>query len=261
MRSSKLCFAAIFATLTVVVRCNLALDFDDIEDLPCPCEPGFVCLADSNRCIPTGSSEPFKSCRQDTPLTGDELCPVNHRCIALNGQGPRCLPQCAPVLYARPTDGAQIAEQCPFETTCWESPKGGVCSEGLCRDNPNSCTGPGEQCVPFNGAGVCFTTCDIFQQAPLPCGANEICHPIGVSDFRACIPAGVLDLNALCPAAAGMCRKTDPDGRPMICATPLASTESQPRCRAICDVVNQTGCLIGETCPQVSLDLGVCEGS
>lgn len=244
--------------------CSVALDFDDLEDLPCPCAPGFVCIKPSDRCVPAGSSEPFKACSPETPLTGDELCPENHRCVALNGMGHRCLPSCVPVNYARPTAGANVAAQCPFDTTCWNTDKGGVCSEGVCRDNPNSCTEPGQRCGVFNGAGVCFTECQILGNI---CGADETCHPIGVSDITACVQTGNLPAGSVCTRPQdGMCEKFD-GTRPLICAGFEASSDEQLFCRPVCDPVSGTGCIGGETCflvraridPTTGSSVGACE--
>lgn len=255
------------AALLGLAACNLALDFDDLEGLPCPCSPGFVCIESSDRCLPTGSSEPFKACLQDTPNGGDELCPADHRCVAINAQGPRCLPQCQPVIYARPSAGARIAEQCSAGTTCWESPKGGVCSEGVCRDNPNDCSQPGERCAIFNGAGVCFLECDPLLTSPLPCGGDQLCHPIGTTDITACVAGGNLASGALCTRAEdGMCEKTDGLGRALICASFEATTNEQLFCRPVCDPATLAGCVAPETCslvrsrldPTTGRSLGAC---
>lgn len=238
--------------LPVVAGCSFTLDFDDLENLPCPCAPGFVCLQASNRCVPNGSSEPFKSCSLDTPLTGDELCPSGHRCVAVNNQGPRCLPQCQPVLYARPEAGARVAAQCDFGTTCWDTAKGGVCSEGVCRDNPNDCPNPGERCVVFNGAGVCFTTCTVKFSQPFDCIGDQICHPIGLTNITACVNSGTLAAGTVCTSPEdGMCEQTDAMNRPLICAGFEASTNEQLFCRPVCDVSTGVPCLPGETCPLV----------
>lgn len=245
--------------------CSAVYDFDDLEGLPCPCDAEHVCDEASGRCVPVSSVEPFKSCPQETPLEGDELCPVRHRCVAVLGQGPRCLPQCEPVLYARPDAGREVAAQCPFGTTCWPSEKGGVCAEGVCRDNPNSCE-PGRTCVLFNGAGVCFTDCQIFQ--PSACGGNQICHPIGLASVTACIDAGGLPEGSVCTRPGdGMCRRTDDQNRALLCARPEAATRADLFCRPVCNFADGVPCLPGETCvlvranvdPFTGTDIGVCE--
>jgi hypothetical protein len=254
---------ALLAVAAGAAGCNAVLDFDDLEGLPCPCAPGFVCLEASERCVPEGRTEPFKFCQTDTPLGGDELCPPDHRCVSVNDQPPRCLPQCQPVLYARQQAGRLIQEQCPFETTCWASEKGGVCSEGECRDIPNNCP-PGQRCAVFNGAGVCFTECQILAGE---CGADQICHPIGETRITACVDPGVLVEGDICTAPEdGMCEKRAGD-RPLICAKPAASSNPTLRCRVPCNFEQGTGCLGNETCVlfRANIDsyqnrsLGICE--
>lgn len=249
------------------IGCNAILDFDDLEGLPCPCDDQHVCLLESDRCVPRGRTEPFKFCQVDTPQGGDELCPAGHRCVALNDAPPRCLPSCEPVLYARPQAGRLVEEQCPFGTTCWTTEKGGVCSEGVCEDNPNTCP-PGERCARFNGAGVCFTECFVYDDSPLPCGADEICHPIGLANLTACVPSGVLAAGALCTRPEdGMCEKIDgPTMRPLMCVRAEASANPELFCRPPCNPSDNTGCLPGETCalvranvyPSIGLGLGAC---
>lgn len=242
--------------------CSFGLDFDDIDDLPCPCGPEHVCLQASDRCVPVGSAEPFQACSPDTPLGGDELCTSGHRCVALNGQGTRCLPSCTTVGYGRPDDGARVAAQCPFGTTCWETAKGGVCSEGICQDNPSRGCGPQERCGTFNGAGVCFKVCDMRDGADA-CGGTEVCHPIGQMSITACVGTGDLPEGAICTQPAdGDCEKTIP---PMICARAVGDTNPELRCKRVC--TSNAECYQGETCtlvrastdPSDPVDVGICE--
>lgn len=246
--------------------CGVALDFDDLSDLPCPCDTDHVCLNSSDRCVLRGSVELFKSCSQDTNQSGDELCPPNAICQAVNGLGPRCLPQCEPTTYATPEAGQIVSAQCPYTgTTCWRTDRGGVCSEGVCRANPNNCP-PGQECVTFNGAGVCFTTCEVYQRSPFACGNDQLCHPIGSASVTACVPAGPRRLGELCDAE-NLCAKLDGAGRPMVCDRPL-NTDSPRRCLAVC--VNDGDCIPPqESCalarpdidPVLGTDLGVCQGA
>lgn len=262
----------LFWALGTTAGCGAILDFDDLEGLPCPCDDRFVCLQSSDRCVPRGSVDPFKSCSQDTNQFGNELCPPNHRCVAINDRGPRCLPDCLPVLYARASAGARVAEQCPFGTACWATPGvgGGVCSEGVCRDNPNNCP-PNESCVLFNGAGICFRQCSIHAGLPGDCVADQTCHPIGLSNVTACVQTGNLPLDSICTQAQdGMCQKDTggPQRRALICAKPERSTDLNLRCRPVCNPDDNTGCLAGETCvlvranidPFVGASVGLCEG-
>ena len=157
--------------------------------------------------------------------------------------------------------------QCPYlGTTCWSTERGGVCSEGVCRTNPNNC-GPGQECVAFNGAGVCFTVCDIYQTNPLPCANNESCHPIGSSAVTACVPIGERRVGDAC-TADDLCTKVDGDGRPLVCDRPLAQNTGIRRCLAICR--NDGDCISPvESCavarpdldPVLGTDLLVCQRS
>lgn len=259
--------------------CSLALDFDNIEDLPCDgaleCQPDFTCLRSSNTCVPRGSVDAYKACPTQTAGGGDELCadpdPNDAQevvCQAINNQGPRCLERCTPTSYATPEVGIMIAAECDMGRTCWALGDGtGVCSEGECSALANDCD-PGQECVVFNGAGVCFTTCNPYQENPLPCGANEVCHPIGDRSVTACVPAGQVTLNNVC-SAVDMCQKIDdstPRQRPMVCDRELDSAAPR-RCYAICS--NPGDCIAPmETCriarpnidPDLGTDLNICVG-
>ena len=258
--------AFVFSGLALA-GCGLALDFDDLSGLPCPCDQAHVCLNASNRCVPRASVEAFKSCSQDTDGLGDELCPDNTICQAVNGLGPRCLPKCEPTTYATPEAGIQVAAQCPYPgTTCWDTSRGGVCSEGECRTNPNNC-GVGQECVAFNGAGVCFTTCGIYQRNPLPCGNNEACHPIGSSAVTACVPIGERSLGQAC-TASDLCLKLDGTNlnRPMVCDRPLNKDNEIRRCLAICENAGdcfspEESCVVArpDIDPTLGTDLLICE--
>lgn len=209
--------------------CSFLVDFDDIEGLKCPCDEKHVCLVPAQTCRKRNSVDDFKSCDlgADRP---DDLCRQNSICQRVNGVGLRCLPTCTPSNYATPEAARNILAQCAPGTTCWETERGGVCSEGICNDIPNNCPAP-QQCVRFNGAGVCFTPCQIFQRTP--CGGPQICHPIGDSAVTACIKAGPVRLNEICTDRE-MCAQLDPDSRPMVCDLPLNSSELSRRCRAVC---------------------------
>lgn len=244
--------------------CSLALDFDDVEDLPCPCDENHVCLIAANRCVRRASVDLFKSCSQDTANNGDDLCASNAVCQQINDQGPRCLPTCQPTNYATPEAALDVAAQCPVGSTCWATERGGVCSEGVCSTTPNNCPAPG-QCVIFNSAGVCFTPCDPFTSGVSPCGGNQVCHPIGAGSVTACVPAGVGERLQLC-SADEFCKKDD-NGRALVCDRPFESNAPR-RCLPICELGGAINCVAGETCvlarPNVTTsprrDLGICEG-
>ncbi len=251
--------------LMLLSGCSFILDFDNVDDLPCPCDPEHVCLEASNRCAATRSVDRFKSCPTDTPLGGDELCPTdNDICVDVNGRGSRCLPKCTPVNYATPSASSELNLVCPPTTTCWPLPDGtGVCSEGVCDALIQNCAAT-QMCGNFNGAGVCFTTCDVFQTNPLPCSSGQVCHPIGTESFTACVDAGPRARTEICDSK-NMCQKTDEIGRPMVCAKQLGSTAEQLRCWPIC--VPGTPCQgAGESCliarsnvdPITGADLGIC---
>lgn len=248
--------------------CGFILDFEDVTDLPCPCDPDHVCLEGSNRCVRTRSVDLFKSCPTDTPLGGDELCPTeNDVCRSVNEQGPRCLPKCTPVNYATTSANQELMAQCPLGTTCWPiDGGGGVCSEGICDALIQDCPA-GQRCADFNGAGVCFTPCDPFQVNPFPCAGGQICHPIGTAQLTACVDAGTRMRTEICDSE-NMCAKLDELGRPMVCAKPQGSTSSQLRCWPICSPGDNVRCTQpGENCllarpdinPLNGADLGICE--
>jgi hypothetical protein len=258
--------------LTLLSGCSLILDFDDIENLPCgtggSCDVDYVCRASSNRCVKRRSIDLYKSCPTDTPLGGDEFCPTeNDRCIAVNDAGPRCLPKCVPVNYATPSASSELMSICPLGTTCWPVTGGGVCSEGVCNALTQDCPGT-QMCGSFNGAGVCFTTCEIFQTNPLPCSAGQVCHPIGTESITACVDAGPRKRGEICDSQ-NMCEKTDetPQRRPMVCGKQMGTTQEQLRCWPICVPGDGSQCTeLRESCllarpnvdPLTQADLGIC---
>ncbi len=242
--------------------CTFVLDWEDVEGLPCPCDPEHICLENSDRCVLRGSVELFKSCSTDTVAAGDELCGPNAVCENINNLGPRCLPICTPNNYATPDTGMSVANQCPQGTTCWSVPRGGgVCSEGICSELRFDCA-VGEQCVSVNGAGICFGTCEIFATNPLPCAGDQLCHPVASSRVTACIPAGPRAKNEIC-SDTEFCQKTDAAGKPMICDRELGSNNPR-RCLPICRDVSD--CSGGERCaiaranldPVTGASLGIC---
>jgi hypothetical protein len=247
--------------------CSFILDFEDLDDLPCPCDPGHVCLEGSNRCVRTRTVDLFKSCPTDTPLGGDELCPSeNDVCVDINNAGPRCLPKCVPVNFATPTASSELMNVCPIGTVCWDSPKGGgVCSSGICDSLIQDCPGT-QSCASFNGAGVCFTTCEIFQTNPLPCSQGQVCHPIGTESITACVDSGTRRRSELCDSQ-NLCEKTDESGRPMVCSKQMGTTSDVLRCWPICVPGDGSQCtMVGESCllarpnidPITQADLGIC---
>ncbi|MCK6550105.1 hypothetical protein L6R52_29995 [Myxococcota bacterium] len=233
--------------------CSFVLDFDDVTGLPCPCDSNHVCLIPSDTCFPRNSVEIGKSCDLGAE-TPDDLCPEGSICEAINGEGKRCLLTCTPSNYATPESQTRLAAQCPLGTTCWATPRGvGVCSEGVCNDLPNNCPPP-QQCVRFNGAGVCFTPCNIFETNPLPCAGSQMCHPIGDSSVAACVDSGTVQRSEIC-SDVDMCSQLDEFGRPLVCDRPIgASTIDQRRCRAICV------CPAGALCDNASCNTGAACG-
>lgn len=254
------------ATFGLLAACSFIVDFDE-SDLPCPCDTDHVCLVSSNRCVARNSVELFKSCDQNTsPPGGDDLCPVGAICRAINDRGPRCLPECTPVEYATVDSGATIARACPLLTTCW--PLGGaqggvgVCSEGVCGENPNTCEGAREQCVSFNGAGVCFSTCELTEADS--CGPGLVCTVIGQGPVTACVNAGILGRGELC-SSTDLCEKSDEDGRTLMCGRPQVASNPPLRCLPICfsnsdcpEPRRQCDLAITNIDPFTGTDLGVC---
>lgn len=251
--------------LSAAAGCSFALDFDELDGLPCPCDADHVCLIAANRCVSRASVDDFKSCSKDTENGGDDLCKAGRICQGVNDQGPRCLPRCEPSPYALPEADARIAQQCPQATTCWTTDRGGVCSEGVCRDQPNNCP-PGQECLRFNGAGVCFTRCGVFQIDPPPCAGDQVCHPIGDYPFTACVPSGGIGRRTPCDER-NLCAPRDDFNRPMICARPQQST-AQRQCYPVCQAGDASRCFQGESCtlarpniePETRRSLGICTG-
>src|SRR5262245_30179395 len=91
----------VLTAAAAAAACSAVLDFDDLSDLPCPCDQGHVCLVQADRCVARGSVDLFKSCDlgADRP---DDLCPEGSICESVNGLGLRCLPTCTPSNYATP---------------------------------------------------------------------------------------------------------------------------------------------------------------
>ncbi|MFO0724472.1 MAG: hypothetical protein U1E65_11855 [Myxococcota bacterium] len=237
---------ALILSLIAGVGCSAVLDFDNEKDLPCPCLTGYVCLTSSNRCVLKNSVDDYKSCSPDAE-NPDDLCKPNSICYAINANGPQCLPKCVPSNYATPEAGLTIGNQCQSSKTCWAIPQGGgVCSDGLCSETPNSCDPP-QQCVAFNSAGICFTPCPIFKPET-GCIGDQACHPIGSSSVMACVKSGNVlegqqcdDTKPCAKLTAGMPQ------RPLVCDRPAASTDVR-RCRKICQFGSNLGCDTGEEC-------------
>jgi hypothetical protein len=267
MRTAQLYIAA---TLLVAAAsaCSLALDFDNVEDLPCPCDQDHVCLVASDTCVRRASVEDYKSCDlgADRP---DDLCGPSSICESVNGLGKRCLPTCTVSNYATAEAAARISFACAAGKTCWESSRGvGVCSEGICSPLRQDCPAP-QMCVAFNGAGVCFTPCRIFLDNPA-CAGGQICQLIGDSEVTACIQPGLGNIGDVCDDK-NMCRPNDGGNRPLVCAKPENSADTVLHCRAICECPVGAGCLqdrcnTGAACVQAQpgvdqermVGLGVC---
>lgn len=229
----KLIFALLLAL--ALSSCSFVLDFDDVENLPCPCDQDHVCLVASDRCVRRASVETYKSCDlgADRP---DDLCAPNEICESINGKGRRCLPTCTVSNYATPDAARNISFDCAPGNTCWNSSRGvGVCSEGICSEIDTDSCPPGQKCAAFNGAGVCFTTCQIFLDNPA-CGGTQICQPIGASSVTACIESGPGNIGDTCDDVT-MCRPNDGSAnqRPLVCDKPAASTDERRSCHAICE--------------------------
>lgn len=267
--------------------CSFLLDFNNVEGLPCPCDQDHVCLVPQKTCFPRHGVDDFKSC--DLGATNpDDLCAKGSICQAVNGAGKSCLPQCKPFNYATVQVNVDLAGECPVGTTCWDTPRGGVCAPGICSDEPNNCGmpglggggSPGQECVRFNGAGVCFTPCSIFQRSPPPCAGGEVCQPVGSSAVTACVKAGTVPLGQACDDQ-NMCQQADGMGRPLVCAAPSPNANTAnpgpTLCRAVCECPQSatpgtpncpnTGCLSGGACvyvvgpvdPATRSGLGICE--
>jgi hypothetical protein len=255
-----------YSLLSLVLGCSAIVDFDNVDDLPCPCDSNHVCDNATNRCLPRGRVDDFKSCTT-TASNPDDLCRDNRICVSVNSQIPRCLPRCTPTGYATPESGINVAAECPFGTACFPDGRGGgVCSEGVCSDLPNNCPPP-QRCIAFNGAGICFTPCEIFQLNPLPCAGDQLCHPIGATNLTACVESGTVQLTQPC-SDVDMCAKQDEFARGMVCEVPFGSTDPIRRCRATCAFgVNTSNCIGGfEGCvlsrpnidPETGAGLGIC---
>ena len=261
--------AALAVVAGSMTACSLALDFEDLEGLPCPCDQGFICLSTSQTCVPTQSVDDFKSCDIDATPNPSDQCKEGRDCVVLNGIGARCLPRCTPRIPFVTDVGREIEAECGAGKYCWELSAGvGYCDDGECTDLPDSCSPP-EQCVRINGAGVCFTGCDIFSNA-MPCGATGThCQPVVESRIMGCLPSGTQQSGQPCGLAEGACDDTDDQGRGLICVRPLGSSNPLRTCAPRCNFsLNNTDCILqGEGCfeaigniDDVGTDLGICQG-
>lgn len=213
--------------------CSLALDFEDVEDLPCPCDDEHVCLTTKMGCVPRASVDDFKACSVDTdPPGGDLLCQGTAICENIMQRGHQCLPTCTPKSYALAEASAEIGTECRTGTTCFDTARGGVCGEGVCDSSPASC-GVGQECQFFNGAGICFTVCEIYRRLDEPCANGQVCHPIGNSQTTACLEPGAGLRNESC-SLERLCQGKDEFGRAMICSRPQVTPQAAPRCFPIC---------------------------
>ncbi len=261
-------FAAGLTVAVGIAGCSLVLDFDDIEGLPCECRAGFVCLSESQTCIRAGSVDDFKSCDVDA-VPADDQCGAGRACVDINGRGPRCLPACVPLVPFVSEVGRELETQCGDGRYCWEVSSGqGYCDEGECNDLPDDCPPP-QRCVRLNGAGVCFETCDIFSN-DAPCGATGThCQPVAETRTMACLPTGARQMGEVCSLSEGTCDDLDDQGRTLICARAMSSTDPLRRCAPRCNpAVPQVECFVAnEGCftaianvDSLGRDLGICEG-
>lgn len=247
--------------------CSWALDFDRIDDLPCDCLPGYVCLLEANRCVPEGSVENFKFCTPDA-LDQDALCQGESKCLD-RGSGYRCLPPCTITNYSTPNAGARVRAECPTGTLCWTTDDGGRCDEGECSETRQDCAIT-QKCVAVNGAGRCFTTCNIFDGNDA-CAGDQACHLLLDSNVTSCIETGAGIIGNVCDDDRP-CAKFDMSmqglSRPMICASPLNSGDAR-KCLPICSPGTNSAqrCGSQETCQLVitnvdavtGANLGVCK--
>jgi hypothetical protein len=236
-----------FLPALLLVGCSFGLDFNTITDLPCPCLDNFVCLQKANRCVPMNSVDDFKSCSLDA-VNPDDLCHANSICVNNQGRGPKCLQKCTPTLYNTPNVGTELQAECPTGTTCWQTDRGagdGVCDVGECTDLPNNCPAP-QVCTTFNGAGVCFTPCQIFINNSCV-GPTEACHTLGATANTACLATGTVDTGQICSDTAP-CMKNGTDGRPLVCSRPMGS-QDMLRCLSVCSCLNDGSMCMNNLCP------------
>ena len=246
---------------SILLSCSYALDFDDIANLPCDCLPEYVCLKGSDQCVPQGSVEDFKFCTPDA-VDPDALCQGGSKCIDLDGNGNRCLPPCTITNYSTPNTGQRVRDECPTGTLCWETERGGYCSEGECSEIRQDCPIT-QQCVAVNGAGKCFTTCNIFDGRDA-CGGNDICHLLLDSNVTSCVSSGSAIIGQICDDATP-CAKFDTSTgveRPMICAKPIGSDDNR-RCQPICVPGNSSAftCKTEESCQLVATNVDAVTGA
>lgn len=248
--------------------CSLALDFDDIEGLPCECRTGFVCLSGSQTCVPARSVDDFKSCDLNATPDPNDQCAEGRECVVLNAGGPRCLPRCTPRVPSVSDVGRLINEDCGPGKYCWELSAGvGYCDDGECSDLPNDCPPP-DVCVRINGAGVCFRPCEIFGEDNCRPG-NDHCQPVVEGSVLACLPDGTQQAGQPCGATEGGCVPTDDLNRTLICTRPMGSTAPLRRCSPVCNpALGNADCpAMGEGCfpaianiDSLGTDLGICQG-
>ena len=190
------------------------------------------------------------------------LCQEGSKCIDRDGTGSRCLPPCTITNFSTPNAGARIRAECPTGTLCWETDRGGFCGEGECSESRQDCPIT-QKCVAVNGAGRCFTTCNIFDGRDA-CAGDQICHLLLDSNITSCVDSGNAIIGNICDDNIP-CAKFDTStgvDRPMICASPLGSDDDR-RCQPICIPGNASAftCRTEESCQLVATNVDAVTGA
>lgn len=276
-RFHRLTLALIAGGLLGLAGCSGIYDFDTIEDLPCDCLPGYVCLPRSNTCVKAGSSELGRACdlSADSP---DDLCPSGSVCQDVRGEGAHCRKACQGVSYNLVSAAAFEQTQCGTGQLCTVGNGNkakiarGVCAESECNSLAQTGCQGGQRCVDINGAGRCMTACHVTRDALLGnCSEGFACQPVVLgssgSPGLACLPVGTSPFKAACGfdpagvASAKPCAQKAETGEALICSQP--SPNAPPLCHQLCiqgagHCPNGVPCQVRYTDSNAGLRLGVC---
>lgn len=236
--------------------CSLILDWDS---------NGGPCAQSDPQC-PDSFSCAFTTCVADGTLVRGEECSADGQCQpGLDCKNARCTPPCGGSFYQANNDGCLADEYCaPFPDE-----EDGFCVPSQCQRDDDCTVGTSVQtCVQIKlGAGACFSTCEIERFVPdyvdscvsEPGGPPVYCQPIGRDDPSRGARLVCFDANTL-PEAGARDTTCNPVLTPCQARVQVGTgtdlttigltcdlTESTPRCRQLCDPIDNN-CGENEIC-------------